>query len=568
MPARGWDCGFSSLRKHPFTIYYDMASMRSINFSILATFMLLFAGWEARAGETGLSAGENFRIYPSNITQTETFITRHPGNPDILFASANTINLSSGFVSEGIYVSTDGGSNWSGSDVCSGEPVAFHRGDPGIAIDKDGRFILIRLGFSPGLYSHYSTDNGASWSAQKTVASNDQDRATLISDGNPQSSYYGRSYAAWVRFAPPFPVFFAATDDGAVNWSAPQQINNPIQRCQGGELAAGPDGKVHLTWAAVIDVSPFTEDFIGHAVSSDGGASWQVTENAFDINGIAGTFPEKANIRVNGLPRIDVDKSGGPRNGWVYIVTTQRNLAPAGSDPDIILNRSSDGGINWSNGIRVNQDALNNGKFQYFPAIHVDDGGGVNVLFYDDRNTSSDSAGVYLARSIDGGDSWTEIAVSDHHFKPQPIGGLGQGYQGDNIGLTSTNNTLWPVWMDNSSGIYQIWTAPVEIPPVGVVANPPVLPEGPALFANYPNPFNPGTEFGIRIAEFGMVNVEVYDMAGRKVATLLNRNLAPGEYQVRWDGVDAHGQPAASGVYIYRLRQGNTALTRKMVLMR
>ncbi|MCB0304073.1 MAG: hypothetical protein KDI38_09860, partial [Calditrichaeota bacterium] len=62
--------------------------MRSINFSILATFMLLFAGWEARAGETGLSAGENFRIYPSNITQTETFITRHPGNPDILFASA------------------------------------------------------------------------------------------------------------------------------------------------------------------------------------------------------------------------------------------------------------------------------------------------------------------------------------------------------------------------------------------------------------------------------------------------------------------------------------------------
>ena len=189
-------------------------------------------------------------------------------------------------------------------------------------------------------------------------------------------------------------------------------------------------------------------------------------------------------------------------------------------------------------------------------------------MFYDDRNTSSDSAGVYLARSIDGGDSWTEIAVSDHHFKPQPIGGLGQGYQGDNIGLTSTNNTLWPVWMDNSSGIYQIWTAPVEIPPVGVVANPPVLPEGPALFANYPNPFNPGTEFGIRIAEFGMVNVEVYDMAGRKVSTLLNRNLTPGEYRLRWDGNDAHGQPAASGVYVYRLRQGNTALTRKMVLMR
>ena len=89
-----------------------------------------------------------------------------------------------------------------------------------------------------------------------------------------------------------------------------------------------------------------------------------------------------------------MDNTGGQRDGWIYIVTGQKDLAPAGTDPDIILNRSEDGGMTWSQGIRVNQDALNNGKTQYFPAIHIDHFGAVNILYYDDRNTSNDSAGV------------------------------------------------------------------------------------------------------------------------------------------------------------------------------
>ncbi|NIV15538.1 MAG: hypothetical protein GWN62_31050, partial [Aliifodinibius sp.] len=67
------------------------------------------------------------------------------------------------FVSEGIYVTMDGGTTWTGNDTCTGEPIAFHNGDPGIAIDKNGTFILVRVGdpnFFPGVFSHYSTDNG------------------------------------------------------------------------------------------------------------------------------------------------------------------------------------------------------------------------------------------------------------------------------------------------------------------------------------------------------------------------------------------------------------------------
>jgi len=410
-----------------------------------------------------LSIGDNYRIYPSNFTQVEVFIVNHPTDPSILFSSANSYNFSSGFfVSEGIYVTTNGGVNWRGNDTCTGEPISLHGGDPGIAIDKNGTFIITRIGFTPGLFSHYSTDNGLTWSIQNLISNDDLERATLATDVTPSSNYYGRTYAVWVKFTTPFRIASTYTDNGGQSWASSIPINNPVQLSAGGEITMGLNGTVHVCWSGVTSTSPFTEDFVGVASSSDGGDNWTVQENAFDMNGIAGQLIEKSNIRVNGLPSIAVDTSGGSRNGWIYIITTQKNLTPAGTDPDVILNRSTDGGNTWSDGIRVNQDLLNNGKIQFFPAIHVDKDGGINIIFYDDRNTTSDSTGVFLARSEDGGETWREFEISDHNFKPTPSAAV-QGKMGDNIDITSSNGKLWPVWMDNSTGIYQIWTSMIDI---------------------------------------------------------------------------------------------------------
>ncbi len=541
-------------------------------FSVLAILLIaLVMGLnESLEGQTGKSGslviGSPYRVYPSAVTQTETFITRHPADPNVLFASANTINLGSGFISEGIYVTTDAGTTWFGSDTCSGAPIQFHHGDPGIVIDKNGTFLLIRLGFSPGLYSHYSTNYGLAWSSQATIATNDQDRATLASDVNPASPYYGRSYAFWVRFDTTTPPAACAyTTNGGVNWSARVQVNSPPQRCQGGEVAVGSNGTVYGCWAGVISASPFTEDYVGFAFSTNGGVTWTATENAFDMNGIAGIFEKKANIRTNGLPRIDVDKSGGPRNGWIYIVTTEKNLAPAGSDPDIVFHRSTDGGATWSAGIRVNQDEVNDSNYQYFPAIHVDDGGGINVLYYDDRNTTSDSCGVFLSRSVDGGTTWTDYEIGDHHFKPQPIGGLGQGYQGDNIGLTSVGDSLWPVWMDNSSGLYQIWTCPIRISDLGTSISNPNVPASFRLMQNYPNPFNAVTTIEYELITSGYVRLSVYNIVGEEVARLVDGNRRAGAHRILFDS-SVHS--LSSGVYFFRLEVGASSITRKMALVK
>jgi len=520
--------------------------------------------------KSSLIFGENYRIYPSSVTQTEVFIVKSPVDENILFSSGNTLNFIPFFISEGIYVTTNGGDNWQGSDTCKGDPIIFHGGDPGITIDKNGTFIITRLGQSPftGLFSHFSTDNGQTWSPQLALSTDDLERATIATDAITSSSFYGRTYAAWVKLTTPFSLAFASTDDGAQNWSTPQQINNPTNRSAGGDITTGPNGEVYVCWAGVTDVSPFREIFVGFASSSNGGANWNVTENAFEVNGITGVLTNKGNIRVNGLPSIAVDTTNGTRRGWIYIVTGQKDLAPAGSDPDIILNHSTDGGQTWSSAIRINQDAVNNGKTQYFPTVHIDKFGAVNVIFYDDRNTTNDSSGVFLARSEDGGDTWAEFEISDHNYKPVPIGGLGQGYQGDNIDITSTSSKLWPVWMDNSTGIYQIWTTPIDFATVDV-EDVNVIPLSFKLEQNYPNPFNPSSIIGFQISKPGFVSLKVFDVLGNEIAVLVNEDKPIGYYKVEFNAAKLmNSNKLNSGIYFYRLMVNEVSETKAMILLK
>lgn len=136
--------------------------------------------------------------------------------------------------------------------------------------------------------------------------------------------------------------------------------------------------------------------------------------------------------------------------------------------------------------MRVNQDPINNGRNQIFPAMRVDENGGINVIYVDNRNTF-DSAQTYLSRSTDGGVTWRDFIVSDHKYKPKGIAGAGSGNQGDNIGITSGNNKLWPVWMDDFTGVYQVWTAPIDLSTIGINQISSSAPAGFELQQNYPN---------------------------------------------------------------------------------
>jgi len=89
------------------------------------------------------------------------------------------------------------------------------------------------------------------------------------------------------------------------------------------------------------------------------------------------------------------------------------------------------------------------------------------------------------------------------------------------------------------------------------------LPWSFSLSQNFPNPFNPATEIKYSIAKAGMVNMKVYNMLGQEVASLVNQEQKPGNYEVNFDA-----SKLASGVYLYKIQSGSFALTKKMLLLK
>jgi len=93
-------------------------------------------------------------------------------------------------------------------------------------------------------------------------------------------------------------------------------------------------------------------------------------------------------------------------------------------------------------------------------------------------------------------------------------------------------------------------------------------PRAVALRQNYPNPFNPLTRIDLLMPRTGRARMTVYDVGGRRVATIFDGVLSAGPHVVSWDGRDSGGRAASSGVYLCRLEACGTVLTRKMVLLR
>ena len=88
------------------------------------------------------------------------------------------------------------------------------------------------------------------------------------------------------------------------------------------------------------------------------------------------------------------------------------------------------------------------------------------------------------------------------------------------------------------------------------------------LKQNVPNPFNPSTRIPFELTRGGRVTISIFDVAGRRVRSLLDRDFPAGTHQTGWDGRDDAGRLAASGVYFYRMQSGSHSETRRMVLVK
>ena len=93
------------------------------------------------------------------------------------------------------------------------------------------------------------------------------------------------------------------------------------------------------------------------------------------------------------------------------------------------------------------------------------------------------------------------------------------------------------------------------------------LPQGVALGQNYPNPFNPSTVVPYQLPTAMHVRLDVFNVLGQHIATLVAEERPAGFHAAKWDATDAAGQAVAAGVYIYRLTVGGGQQTQRMVLL-
>jgi hypothetical protein len=89
-----------------------------------------------------------------------------------------------------------------------------------------------------------------------------------------------------------------------------------------------------------------------------------------------------------------------------------------------------------------------------------------------------------------------------------------------------------------------------------------------SLDQNAPNPFNPRTTISFALDRDEPVSLEIFDLAGREVRTLLRERMTRGPHQVTWDSTDDAGRPVASGVYAYRLKTPSFSASRRMILLK
>ncbi len=98
--------------------------------------------------------------------------------------------------------------------------------------------------------------------------------------------------------------------------------------------------------------------------------------------------------------------------------------------------------------------------------------------------------------------------------------------------------------------------------------NNPVTISGFELEQNFPNPFNPETTIRFKVAQAGSLTMQIYNLQGQIVKTLVNSNYSSGTYQVRWDGKNDNRELVTTGVYFCKMKIGNYQAVRRLILLK
>ena len=398
---------------------------------------------------------------PEAINPAEVTIAINPKNPNNIVAASFQNQLPprprAGSFN---YASLDGGRHW--KTVPTANPKGLVQGDDAVYFSADGTAYHIHLLFDgvfeavprraeSGMLVESSKDGGLTWS--ESVPAIDhinsvipfEDKPGIVTDNAPGSRYQGNVYVAWTRFdtyGSKDPqchshIYFSRSTDGGKTFAMPFRISDDPGDCrdtsttvEGAVPAVGPSGEVYIVWAGPRGLV--------FKKSLDGGLTF-AKDKIIDAMPGGWDFGVPGLDRANGMPVTGVDLSQGPNRGTLYV----NWIDARNGDRDVFVMSSRDGGETWSAPTRVNDDALKNGKVQFFTWMSVDPlDGSINTIFYDRRDTEGTSTKVVMARSVDGGRTFVNHSVDLPAFAFDAT-----VFFGDYTGIAAYNGRVVPMFM-------------------------------------------------------------------------------------------------------------------------
>jgi hypothetical protein len=160
--------------------------------------------------------------------------------------------------------------------------------------------------------------------------------------------------------------------------------------------------------------------------------------------------------------------------------------------------------------------------------------------------------------------SWSSSALSE----PGKLLILHDAITGNTIDMTT--QTSWRIENPGQmpDGRFSIFRGNTEAVKSAIEANLSPIPMTLRLYQNYPNPFNPKTRLSYDVPTSGQVTIEIFNILGQRVNTLLDKYQESGSYQVIWDGRDSRARQVATGIYFARLSSSPYSSTIKMSLVK
>lgn len=483
--------------------------MRSL-IGLLCIFLFTMAGSHAQPPNENIS---NTLLFGG-----EPYLAINPTNHQNIVIAWMALDASTGFrMSIKSKVSFDGGVTWGNPFVQPHLGATWHSADVSMQFRNNGTLYLTYIDYheapdSGGVYITHSNDGGINWSAPNEIwnAQLEEpqklplDRPWLAVDNSGTATdgmfYLTTKPAPWI-FPPNRPYLKNSADSGE-SWSDFRYVDTTDYLV--GNLIAVPmafpavsaDGAFCAAYPSyVFSQSVFPKVLFAKSYSQ--GGSFQY----YDL--VVNTTPVQDTLYKLGY-RLAANPANANQLAFAFVA------APNG-DPDIFVTTTNNGGIAWNAPIRVNDDAIGNGKAQDMVWVSYDDAGKLVVTWRDRRNGTGtgfyDASDTYAAVSDDNANSFQpNIRLSN---VTAPFNAILEQSGNDFQSVALLNDSIYAAWGDVRTGILNIYFAKTSI--ATGTGTPPVTIN--SLINLYPNPAG------------DKLHLSLPDMIGKKIAvSIINNN--------------------------------------------